>query len=273
MSGLEADLAALLIAAAFVAGCLDAIAGGGGLITLPALMLAGLDPISAVATNKAQSTFGAASATYTFAKRGWIDWRKALPMAIVAFVGAILGAMVLRHLPTGMLKAGLPLLLIAVALYAGFSRALTDADARARLSPLVFTVSAVVGIGFYDGLFGPGTGSFFMLAFVTLMGFGVVRATAHAKPLNLASNLGGLVFFAFSGKILWSIGLAMGLAQIAGAQLGARLVLTHGARLVKPLIIMACLLMAGRLMLDKDNPLHFFSWPLKTHAILSIKVH
>lgn len=273
MSGLEIELVALLVTVALLAGCLDAIAGGGGLLTVPALLLAGLDPVAAVATNKAQSTFGAASATVTFARRGLIDWRIALPMAAIACAGAVLGAAALSLAPTDLLRAGLPLLLIAVALYAGLSPTLSDADARARMGPLVFTLSAVVGIGFYDGLLGPGTGSFFMLAFVTLMGFGVVKATAHAKPLNLASNLGGLSFLALSGDILWGIGLAMGLAQIVGAQLGARLVLRHGAALVRPLLVVACLVMAARLLIASDNPVRTWIWSGTTPVILSTKVH
>lgn len=254
MSGLEIEVALGLIALAFAAGCMDAIAGGGGLLTLPGLLLAGLDPVTAIATNKAQSSFGSGSATLAFARRRLIDWRFALPMAGLAFIGSVTGAAAVSHVPTQALRAAMPLLLIAVALYAALSRRITDADARARLGPLAFALTAAAGIGFYDGLFGPGTGSFFLLAFVTLMGFGVLRATAHTKLLNFASNLGGLVFFALAGQILWAVALAMGVAQWAGAQIGARLVLRHGARLVRPLLVTVCVLMALRLLADPANP-------------------
>ncbi|MDJ1158865.1 TSUP family transporter [Chelatococcus sp. SYSU_G07232] len=255
MTGLDLELLSLLALVGLVAGLVDAIAGGGGLITVPALLVAGLDPVTAVATNKLQGTFGSASATYAFARAGKIGWREALPMAAVALVGSVGGALTVKLLPVALLAGVMPLVLIGVAVYFALSPKVRDADARRRITPLAFMASVAVGVGFYDGVFGPGAGSFYMLGFVTLLGFGVVRATAHTKLLNFASNLGALVFFAVAGAIVWPLGLVMGLCQFAGAQIGARMALRHGARLIRPLIVVVCCAMAVRLLVDPANPL------------------
>lgn len=255
MTGLELDLLAFLAVAGLVAGFVDSIAGGGGLVTVPALLVAGLDPVTAVATNKLQGSFGSASATYAFARAGKIVWREALPMAAVALVGSVAGALTVKLLPVALLAGVMPLVLIGVALYFALSPKVRDADARQRITPLAFAASVAVGVGFYDGVFGPGAGSFYMLGFVTLLGFGVVRATAHTKLLNFASNIGALAFFAIVGGIVWPIGLVMGLCQFVGAQIGARLAMRHGARLIRPLIVVVCCAMAVRLLLNPANPL------------------
>ena len=139
---------------------LDAIAGGGGLITVPALLLAGLDPVVAVATNKLQGVFGTASATFAFARAGKIDWSSAWPMAVLAAIGAMAGAVAVRVLPGAWLAGLVPLLLIGMALYFGLSPRMTDADARRRMAPALFAATVVPLVGFYDGFFGPGAGSF-----------------------------------------------------------------------------------------------------------------
>ncbi len=254
MSGLEPEIIALLAAAAFVAGFVDAIAGGGGLVTVPALLLAGLDPVAAVATNKAQSVFGSGSATLAFARAGKIHWRSALPLAAMAGIGGVAGALAVSVVPVDALKVAMPLLLVAMALYFGLSPRISDADAKARMPALLFGVTIVPAIGFYDGVFGPGAGSFYMLAAVTLLGFGVVRATGQTKLLNFASNAGGLLLLGLAGKVLWPIGLMMGLCQLAGAHLGAGLAIRHGARLIRPLLVVVCAAMAVRLLADPANP-------------------
>jgi cytochrome c-type biogenesis protein CcmF len=149
-------------------------------------------------------------------------------------------------------------ILVAMGIYFAVSPKLSDKDARARISPLSLAVTIGAGVGFYDGVFGPGTGSFFMLGFVLLLGYGVVRATAHTKLLNFTSNLASLLIFAFSGKVVWIIGLAMGLGQFVGAQLGSRLAMRHGARLVRPLLVLVCIAMAIRLLMDPGNPFHAY---------------
>lgn len=241
-------LALLLICAAFVAGFVDAIAGGGGLITVPVLVLAGASPLEALATNKLQGTFGAATAAVTFARAGHVRPAEQLGMAVIAALAGAAGAMVAHAVPTQVLRMIMPVVLVAIALFFAFKPGLTD-DARVeRIKPAVFAFTAVPLIAAYDGFFGPGTGSFFMLAFVMLAGFGVLKATAHTKMLNFASNLGSLAVFAFSGATWWAMGLAMAAAQIAGAALGARLAMRIGARLIKPLLVITSTGLALRML-------------------------
>lgn len=242
------QLAVILILAAFVAGFVDSIAGGGGLITLPVLLLAGADPIQALATNKVQGSFGAATAALTYARAGHVNLRRQLPAAGVAFAAGVAGALLATILPTAFLRQLLPVVLIAIALFFALKTGLTDADRTARLSPLAFTAGIVPLIGGYDGLVGPGAGAFYMIGFVLLAGYGVLRATAHTKLLNFASNLGGLIAFAATGAPWWVIGIAMGLAQVAGAMLGARLAMRIGARLIRPLLVVTSGLLALRLL-------------------------
>ncbi len=240
----------LLVAAAFVAGLVDAVAGGGGLITIPALLLAGVPPVAALGTNKLQGLFGSGSATLAFAAKGHLDLRKLAPTAALSLAGSVAGALLALVIPTGAMRSLLPFLLIAIAVYFAVRPGLSDLDAGRRLSPKLFALLVVPLIGLYDGVFGPGAGSFFMLALVSLAGFGVLKATAHTKLLNFASNVGALAVFAFAGQILWLLGLLMGLAQFVGAQLGARVAMRFGARLIRPLLVVVCLALAARLLLD-----------------------
>lgn len=244
-----------LTAAAFIAGFIDSIAGGGGLITIPALLLAGLPPVEALGTNKLQSLFGSGSATISYAAKGHVDLRTQLPSAVVAFIGGGLGAMLATVLPGDVLRMFLPFLLVAIALYFAFKPNMGDVDRAERIPPFLFGLSVVPLIGFYDGVFGPGTGSFFMLAFVTLAGYGVLKATAHTKLLNFASNIGGFAAFAAVGAISWKVGIVMGIAQFLGAQLGAHMAMRNGARLIKPLLVCTCLALAIKLLVDPTNPL------------------
>jgi uncharacterized protein len=241
-------LAILLILAAFLAGFVDSIAGGGGLITVPVLLLAGADPLQALSTNKVQGAFGAATAAYTYSRAGHVHLRAQLPAAAVAFMAGVAGALLATVLPTAFLRQLLPIVLIAIALFFALKPGLTDADRTARITPLTFTAGVVPLIGGYDGLVGPGAGAFYMIGFVMLAGYGVLKATAHTKLLNFASNFGGLLAFAVTGAPWWVIGIAMGLAQVAGASLGARLAMRIGARLIKPLLVATSTLLALRLM-------------------------
>jgi uncharacterized protein len=245
---------AFLFIAAFVAGFIDSIAGGGGLITVPALLIAGMPPLAALGTNKLQSLFGSGSATLAYARKGHVKLKEQLPMALMSFLGAILGATLATVLPGDILRAFLPLLLIAVALYFGLKRNMGDDDRHARMKPLVFGLTFVPAIGFYDGMFGPGTGSFFMLAFVSMAGFGMLKATAHTKLLNFASNIGGFVVFFISGVIVWKVGLTMAVGQFLGAQTGSRLAMKNGSKIIRPLLVVTCMALAVKLLADPANP-------------------
>jgi uncharacterized membrane protein YfcA len=253
---LSPEILLLFAAVGLFAGAVDAIAGGGGLITVPVLILGGLDPASAVATNKLQGTFGTAMATGRFAKAGMIDFRsrETWLLAGAAFAGAIVGAALVAIAPVEALRAALPFLLVAVALYFAFSPRMSDVDAAGRLSPVAFALAAAFPIGAYDGLFGPGAGSFYMIALVTLLGLGAVRAVARTKLLNLASNAAGLAVFIAAGAVVWSAGLAMAAGTLVGAQIGSGLALKHGVAIVRPLVILVALALSLRLMLDSGHP-------------------
>ncbi|MGL6209355.1 MAG: TSUP family transporter [Paracoccaceae bacterium] len=236
------------MAAAFLAGFVDAIAGGGGLITLPVLLLAGATPLEALATNKLQGTFGAGAAAASYARAGQVDLLRQAGMAGIAGFAGGLGAVIAHLVPLEVLRVIMPVVLIAVAVFFAMKPGLTDADRLERLSPGVFAVTLVPLVAAYDGVFGPGAGAFYMLGFVMLAGFGVLKAVAHTKLLNFASNLGALAVFAASGGVWWGMGLAMAAAQVAGASLGATVAMRRGARLIKPLLVVTSTLLALRLI-------------------------
>jgi uncharacterized protein len=262
---LTVEILAILACVAFIAGFVDAIAGGGGLITIPSLLLAGLDPVSAIATNKLQGSFGTASSTYAFWQAGKLDWHETWPMFTIAFFVSMLGALIVEWLPKAVVIGAVPLVLIAVALYFAFSAALRDVSVRARLSRLAFCLLPVPVIAFYDGAFGPGAGSFYMLAFAMLLGLDAVQATGRTKLLNFGSNLGSLGMFLLSGVVIWSAGLVMAVACMAGSRLGAGLAMRFGAGLIRPLVVIICIAMALRLLLDRQHPV----WLLASRLLSS----
>jgi uncharacterized protein len=255
---ISSSLIAILTGVAFVAGIFDGIAGGGGLLVLPALLLAGLDPASALATNKLQGSFGTGSAAIEYARHGHIDFRKCRLMVATTFAASCLGVAAVGFMPTSLLEAAMPVLLVFMALYFAFSPRVSDIDVKARMSIPRYSWTMAPAIGFYDGIFGPGAGSFYLLGFVTLLGYGVLRASAHTKLLNFTSNIAALLVFALSGKIVWLLGLSMGVGQFLGARLGSRLAIKNGAALIRPLLVIVCCAMAARLLFDPENPLRAF---------------
>lgn len=243
---LEPEWLLALAAIAFIAGCIDTLAGGGGLLTIPVLMFAGLSPGQALATNKCQAFAGTLAATLNLTRHGQIRWRWIWPYALAAFAASVGGALVLRLSEPDWLAQWVPVLLIAAALYFGFVRMPTD-----RITPIEpaiwITVLIASVIGFYDGFFGPGTGSLFALALVAGLGFGLRQATMHAKVLNAMTNLAALCVFASSDLVIWLAALVMIPAQILGALLGTRLIIGRGILLVRPLVVLICLGMAIKL--------------------------
>ncbi len=240
----------LLTCAAFVAGFVDSIAGGGGLITIPALLFAGAGPLVAIATNKVQAIFGAGTAAVSYTRSGLVAPRSMVAGIAIAAAASAIGALAATELPAELLERAIPVALIGIALFFAFKPSIDDSDRAARMTPVVFGATAIPAVGFYDGIFGPGTGSFFMVAFVGLAGYGVLRATAHTKVLNLASNLGAFAVFAVNGAIEWRIGLAMGLAQVAGAWFGSHVAIANGARLIKPVLVITCIAISIRLLIS-----------------------
>lgn len=250
MESISSEVLLLLIATAGLAGFVDAIAGGGGLLALPALLWAGVPPVQALATNKLQGSFGTLTASLNFHHKGHIDLASLWPAIILTALGSASGTLMVQYLSADFLDKVIPVLLICFALYFVFSHQVGDQDAKQRISAGLFAVSAGFGLGFYDGFFGPGTGSFFTAAFVMLMGYNLTNATGSTKVLNFTSNITSLVFFALGGHVLWTLGLAMGMAQMAGAWLGSHLAIRHGARIIKPLLIVVSLGISIRLLLN-----------------------
>ncbi|HPY40393.1 MAG TPA: TSUP family transporter [Thiolinea sp.] len=235
---------------AIVAGCIDAIAGGGGLLTIPALLWAGLPPLQALATNKLQSSFGSLTATWNYTRQGLIKPSEHRLAIAFTFIGAMSGAWVVQQIDPSFLAQLIPLFLIAFAVYFMFSPKLGDQEHPQRISKLAFAATAGFGIGFYDGFFGPGTGTFFVIAFVTLLGYSLPRATGGTKLLNFTSNIASLILFAFSGQVFWLLGFTMGIGQIIGSFIGSKLAIQHGSRLIRPLLVIVSLLVSLRLLLQ-----------------------
>jgi uncharacterized membrane protein YfcA len=237
-----------LVGVGMLAGFVDAVAGGGGMIGIPALLFVGLPPVAALATNKLQGVVGTAMAAVTFWRRGFVSLRALLPAIALTFAGSLIGALVVKRVDVSLLEVAVPVALIGIALYFLFAPNLSDADRTARL-PFALAVP-VIGfcLGFYDGIFGPGTGSFFTICFVTLLGLGVTRASGHTKVLNFTSNLAALVIFIPAGDVVWPAAIAMAAGQLVGGYAGARAGIRFGARLIRPLVVVISITMAVRLL-------------------------
>lgn len=243
-----------LIVVAFLAGSIDALAGGGGLLTIPALLTAGVPPVAALATNKLQSCIGTGSAVLAFMRAGRVDLRAFALPALSAFLGSMLGATAVQHIDPSFLAAFVPLLLIAMGVYYLLSPNMSDSDRHARLGR--WGLAAVcAGIGFYDGFFGPGTGSFLTTALVALGGLGLVRAIANTKFLNFATNVAALLAMIAGGKVLWLLGLSMAAANVGGNQVGAWFAIRFGGWGVRPLLVIMSLALTVKLLADPANPL------------------
>lgn len=242
------DIIALLFIAAFVSGFIDAIAGGGGLITIPALLSVGIPPAMALGTNKLQACGGSFSAALYFIRHRQVEIKHLGKLIALTFVGAALGAITVQLIDISLLKSALPFLILILAIYFLFSPSISDQDSKQRISYTLFAFTAAIGIGFYDGLLGPATGSFFTLAFVLLLGFNLTKAVAHTKVLNFTSNFAALIFFILGGVVLWKIGLIMLVGQFIGGNLGAKMAITKGKQLIKPLIVTMSFLMVAKML-------------------------
>jgi uncharacterized membrane protein YfcA len=254
---LPPSLLAALFGVAVLAGCIDAIAGGGGLLCVPSLLWAGLSPAQTLATNKLQSAAGTFSATLHFQRAGAIDLVAMRGVMLAVLIGAVAGSVAVQSIDPGFLRTALPWMLMGIAAYFLFKPSLGELDRQQRLSLRAFSLTAVPLIGFYDGFFGPGAGSFYAIALVDLLGFNLTRATANTKLLNLTSNLAALLAFLVGGNILWSVGLVMGAGQFIGARIGSHLVLTRGAKLVRPLLVVMSVALTLKLLSDDpDNWAH-----------------
>ena len=254
--GLSWELLGVLALVAFAAGWVDAVVGGGGLLQLPALLLVpGITPVQALATNKFGSIFGTATSSVTYYRRTHPDLRTALPMAGFALAGSFGGASVAALLPVAVIK---PIIVLALIAVAGFTatRPTMGAETRLRFSDRRHHGSAALigaAIGFYDGMLGPGTGTFLVISLVSVLGYNFLEASAKAKIVNVATNLGALLLFVPHGAVLWALGAIMGAANMAGGYLGSRTAITRGSGFVRIAFLLVVALLIVRLGFDVWN--------------------
>lgn len=240
----------LLFLAGLSAGFIDAIAGGGGLISVPALLWAGLPPQMALGTNKMQSTWGTMMAVRRYAKAGLVAWREVRMAVLVTFVFACLGTWTVTLVSNEVLKKIVPWMLLGIAIYVLLSPKFGKTATRARLSLPVFAWLAGSVLGFYDGFFGPGTGTFWTLACLSLLGLELTRATAFTKVVNLTSNLASLLVFVISDRVHYPFALVMVAGQLIGGRLGAGMAIRHGASFIRYVFITVVLAMVMKLLWD-----------------------
>ncbi|RKF17533.1 hypothetical protein DBZ36_13080 [Alginatibacterium sediminis] len=242
----------ILFSLAIVAGIVDAIAGGGGLITVPCLLLAGVPPLSALGTNRLQAVIGEATASLTFIMSKQIPLDGLVRGSVWTYAGALLGSVTISLVDKESLEILLPVLMAAITVYSVASKKLKAESPRiAKMNTKQFMMVCGLLIGFYNGFFGPGTGSLWMLCFVVLLGFTLKQATMVTKPLNLVGNLVSLLMFIYLGHVDFALGLIMGLGQVIGSIAGSKLVLSYGSRLVRPVFISVTTLMTAKLIFDR----------------------
>jgi uncharacterized membrane protein YfcA len=240
--------------AAFLAGTIDAVAGGGGLVQLPALFAAlpANAPATLLGTSKLAGVWGTAAAALTYARQVRVEWRSAAPAACAAFVLAFAGAYTVTHVPPDFVRKLLPFVLLAVAWHTFRSKGFGSVHApvhRGRRE-IVFAMAVGGAIGFYDGFFGPGTGSFLIFLFIRFFGFDFLGASAAAKIVNVACNLAALLWFGYSGHVLWQLGAVMAGSNIAGSLVGTRLALKYGTAFIRPLFLIVVIGLIGKTAAD-----------------------
>lgn len=241
----------VLFVAALFAGVVDSIAGGGGLIALPALLSVGVPPQAALGTNKFQSMFGTFTAARHYRFHGLVRFREEKIGFLITFIGAGLGAWTVQQVDPAVLGYFIPVFLFVIALYTVFSPSLGRHATEPRVSKETFFLFAGSLLGFYDGFFGPGVGSFWAVMFMSLMGYEIRKATAHTKVMNLSSNIISVIVFAIGGSIIFLYGIIMAAGQIIGARIGAHLAVQKGIALIRPLYITVVFATITKLLIDR----------------------
>ena len=253
---LSVEIITILFVVAALAGFIDAIAGGGGLLTVPALLSVGLSPAQALATNKLQGSFGSFSATLYFIRNGVVKFSEMRNGIICTFIGAALGAVLVQKIDASVLTALIPLLLLGISFYFLLAPKSIVEPGESKLSENMFALTVGTSIGFYDGFFGPGAGSLFTICFVAIAKRGIIEATAKTKVLNFTSNIAALLFFIIGGLPVWKVGLLMAAGQFIGARAGAKIVVTKGQKLIRPMVVIVSMAMAIKLLVEQ-NPQWF----------------
>ncbi|MCK5780108.1 MAG: TSUP family transporter [Psychrilyobacter sp.] len=235
----------------FIAGFVDSIAGGGGLISTPILLLVGLPPHLALGTNKLAASAGTLVSSHTFFKSKKLNFQLLKMMIPFAFIGAVLGVITLQFITPNILKTLIPFMIFGVALYTIFSRKVGMIDHFKGFTPKNKTLGKILTsiLGFYDGFFGPGTGTFFMFGLVKIFGFDFTVATANTKVLNLTTGIAALLTFLWNGQVNFKYGFLSAIFMILGAKLGSKMAIKNGAKFIKPIFIIMSLVMAVNMVL------------------------
>jgi uncharacterized membrane protein YfcA len=241
----------LLFVGALLAGWIDAIAGGGGMVTIPLLLGVGVPPQMVLGTNKFQASFGSFTAARHYVRKVVVPLPDALPGILYTLAGSVVGTVTVQQMDPSVLNLVIPFLLLVIAAYMVFTPSLGAVQARPRVRRMLFYAIAGLGLGFYDGFFGPGVGSFWAIAFVTGLGFDFTRATGYTKVMNFTSNIVSFLVFVAGGHVLWLPGLVMAAGQITGARMGSGMAVAKGSSFIRPVFIVAVVLTTLKLLSDR----------------------
>ena len=243
------EMLVFLFAIGGLAGFLNTLGGCGGLLTIPALLMSGISPIFALGTHKLQTTIGVGSATLLLLKKKKFDWREIRPIVITAFLGALVGAFAVQYIDTDTLSVIVPIVLVITGVYFLVAPKLRKFKTSRVLS---YRDVVVPAIGFYDGMFGPGTGSFFVMATTVYKRIGLITASIIAKPLNFSTNIASVIVFISYGHIVWELALLMMVSQIIGSILGAQYLIKANPTVIRVLIVVVSFTMMIKYLYDME---------------------
>jgi len=242
------EIILILFATGLVAGFIDSIAGGGGLITLPILLAVGLPPGVALGTNKLQGSFGTLSSSYNYIRKGEVRLKECFVGILFTFLGAAAGSFAVQMMDPVFIKHVIPFLLLFVLLYTFFSPKLGYEDQKPKMGTNNFFLLSGLALGFYDGFFGPGTGSFWTAALCIVLGFNLAKAAGYTRIMNFTSNIVALGIFIVGNNVLYKVGIIMGIGQVIGARIGSNLAIQKGARFIRPILLTVVLITTARLV-------------------------
>ena len=241
----------VLFLTAFFAGLVDSIAGGGGIITIPVMLSLGFPPHIALGTNKFQASFGSFTASYYYIKKDVVILKSCIAGIIFTLIGSALGTWSVQQISSDVLKYIIPFLLVGIIIYSFVKTNLGESDRQARMKEMIFYFIAGLTLGFYDGFFGPGVGSFWAIAFVAFLGYNLKKATGYTKVMNFTSNIVSLFIFILGGYVIFMAGIIMAMGQIAGSRIGSELVIKRGVKFIKPIFIAVVILTTMKIIYDR----------------------
>ena len=241
----------VLFLTAFIAGLVDSIAGGGGTISLPVMLSMGFPPHIALGTIKFQATFGSFTASYYYIKKNIVVLKSCIAGIIFTLIGSAVGTWTVQQVSNDVLKYIIPVLLVIIIIYSFIKTKIGEYDKQPRMTDFVFYFFAGLILGFYDGFFGPGSGSIWAIAFVAGLGYNLTKATGYTKVMNFTSNIVSFFIFAIGGYVIFTAGIVMAAGQIIGSKIGAELVIKRGAKFIRPVFISIVILTTLKIIYDR----------------------